>query len=201
VLLDLLKTRSIPAPATQDAGVQSMRMLANVRIIANTSYALEGRAQGGLFNPELLEKLNVFRIEMPPLSKRQDEFEDIALGILGEITRELHREHLRDFSPEAWSSLKAYEWPANIRELRNVLKVAVISAQGDRIEAADLPEFGHDKMDFRATRAQFEKTYLSELLKTFAWDIDRTCRMAGLDRSTLLSKIQEYRLSESQPSV
>ena len=52
--------------------------------MATTSYSLEGRAQGGLFNADLLEKLNVFRIEMPALSARQDEFEDIVLGIKGE---------------------------------------------------------------------------------------------------------------------
>ena len=157
ILLDLLKTKSIPHP--DEPG---MRMLINVRIIATASQQVDSRARGGLFNAELLEKISVFRIEMPPLYKRLDEFEDIAQGIVSEITRELHKEHLRSFSNEARNRLLAYDWPGNIRELRNVLKIAAISAKGDRIESTDLPDFGHDRIDFHATRAEFEKALLSE---------------------------------------
>lgn len=174
-------------------------MLLNVRIIATSSHSLEGRAQGGLFNIDLLERLNVFRIEMPPLSRRQsdckEDFEDIVLGVLGELVREVHREHLRSLSDEAWNELRHYEWPGNIRELRNVLRLAVLAAKGDRIEFEDLPRFGHDRVDFRATREEFEKTYLAELLKTFDWDIDRTCRLARMDRQAVLEKVRKYGLS------
>ncbi|HUP57988.1 MAG TPA: sigma 54-interacting transcriptional regulator [Bdellovibrionota bacterium] len=196
LLLDFLKTRSVSDAAS------SLRMLANVRIIATTSQALEGRAQGGLFNAELLEKLNVFRIEMPPLAKREDEFEDIVLGVMGELAREVHKEHLRELEPEAWQRLRVYDWPGNIRELRNVLKLAVISAKGDRVAAGDLPEFGHDRMDFRATREQFEKVYIQELLKSYDWEIDRACRLAGMDKPTLLAKIESYGLKpDSSPEA
>ena len=187
-LLGYLKTKSVSHPANGG----NMPVIANVRIIGTTSQALEGRAQGGLFNIELLEKLNVFRIEMPPLSKRADEFDDIVIGIIGEITRELHKEHLRVLSVETWNRLRSYDWPGNLRELRNVLRCAVAGAKGDQIETADLPDFGYARIDFRATREQFEKIYLLELLKTFNWEIDKTCRMTRIDKSTLLSKIKHY---------
>lgn len=190
-ILGFLKTRSVPL-----SDGMGMKMLLNVRIIATTDQNLEGRAQGGLFNPELLEKLNAFRLEMPHLSEREGEFEDIVLGITGEITRELHKEYLRSISPEAWNALRAYEWPGNLRELRNVLRLAVISAKGDRIESSDLPEFGHDRVDFRATREEFEKLYLTELLKTYNWQVDKTCRESRMDKSTLLSKMRKYGLEE-----
>lgn len=191
VLQSFLETKSIPHSA--EAATESpMRMLLNVRIIATTSQALEGRAQGGLFNIRLLQKLNVFRIEMPELSKRSEEFEDIVYGILGEITRELHREHLREISPQALVNLRAYEWPGNLRELRNVLRVAVIAAKGDRVEAADLPDFGHDRVDFRSTREEFEKIYILELLKTFDYQIERTCQVSRIDKAVLLSKMKKY---------
>lgn len=190
VILGLIKTKSVPHPQSP-----STPLLLNVRIIATTDQSLSSRAQGGLFNQELVERLNVFRLEMPPLSKRKDEFEDIAQGILGEITRELHKDHIRTLSNETWEALKSYEWPGNIRELRNVLRVAVIAAKTDRIELADLPDFGHDRIDFRATRAQFEKVYLTELLKTFDWEIDRTCRMARLDKGALIAKMKLYQIS------
>ncbi|MEK6704452.1 MAG: sigma 54-interacting transcriptional regulator [Bdellovibrionota bacterium] len=187
ILLDFLKSRSVP-----HHGPDGMRMLINTRIIATTSQSLEGRAQGGLFNAELLDKLNVFRIEMPPLHKRTDEFEDIVNGILGEITRELHKEHIRILTHDSWGKLKSYDWPGNIRELRNVLKMAVVSSNTDRIELEHLPEFGHERIDFRATREQFEKIYITELLKTFGWKIDKTCRMTRIDRETLLTKMRQY---------
>jgi DNA-binding NtrC family response regulator len=186
-LLGFLRTKAVPHPDSDGTP-----MLLNVRVIATTSQALEGRAQGGLFNPELLSKLNVFRIEMPALSKRGEDFEDIALGILGEISREVHKEHLRGIGPAAMAPLKAYEWPGNIRELRNVLRLAVLAANGDQIELVDLPEFGHDRIDFRATREQFERVYILELLKTFDWQIDKTCRMTRMDKGTLLTKMSQY---------
>ena len=196
VLETFLTTKSVPHPADP-----SMRVLINARIIATTNQALDSRAQGGLFNVELLEKLNVFRLEMPPLSKRMDEFEDIVQGIIGEITRELHKEHLRQLDAEVSERLASYEWPGNLRELRNVLRVAVINAQGDRITVSDLPEFGADRIDFRATREQFEKLYILELLKTFDWQIDRTCRMTRMDKGTLLSKIEKYGINVATQSI
>jgi two-component system response regulator HydG len=176
-------------------------MLLNVRIMVTRSQSLEGRAQGGLFNSELLSKLNVFRIEMPSLAKRGEEFDDIVLGIVGEITRELHKEHLRTLSDEAWQDLRDYAWPGNLRELRNVLRLAVVAAKGDRIEKADLPAFGHDRIDFRATREQFEKIYILELMKTFDWQIDKTCRMTRMDKDALLAKMSQYGITaEGHPS-
>ena len=183
-LLQFLKSKTL-----RQNGVP---MLTNIRVVATSSPNIDARAQGGLFNSELLEALNVFRIEMPSLSERIDEFEDIVLSIMNEITSDVHKEHLRSMDREAWSVLRNYDWPGNIRELRNVLKIAVLAAKGDEIEACDLPDFGHDRIDFRATREQFEKIYLMELLKTFDWQIDRTCRMARMDKNTLLAKIDKY---------
>src|SRR5690606_30571368 len=141
ILLNFLKTKSVPMEAKGNVSML-LPMLLNVRVIASTSQMLEGRAQSGMFNDELLKRLNVFRIEMPPLARRTEEFGDIVMGLMNEITHELHKEHLRSISPEALSLIRQYEWPGNIRELRNVLRVAVINAQGDRIEVGDLPDFG-----------------------------------------------------------
>jgi DNA-binding NtrC family response regulator len=195
VLLHFLNTRTLLM-----AESPRVPMLLNVRIMATTSHTLEGRAQCGLFNPELLKKLNVFRLEMPPLARRHDEFDDIVMGIVGEITRELHKEHLRTLAPGAWERLRGYDWPGNLRELRNVLRIAVIAAGGDGIEEADLPAFGHDRLDFRATREEFEKTYILELLKTFDWQIDRLCSLTRMDKRTLLSKIQRYGIRAGSPA-
>lgn len=192
VLLQFLNTRTIQRDGTP--------MLLNVRVIATTDQGLEGRAEGGLFNSGLLERLNVFRIEMPALARRSAEFAEIAQGIVHEITREIHREHVRGIGPEALAKLAAYDWPGNLRELRNVLRVAVVAARGDRVEETDLPRFGHERVDFRATREEFERSYLIELLKTFDWQIDTTCRMTRMDPATLKRKMQQYGIRPEGPS-
>ncbi len=196
ILEQLLDSKSIPHPRTPQ-----MPMLLNVRVMATTSQSLEGRAQGGLFNSELLQKLNVFRLEMPALSKRKEEFEEIMLGLKQEITHELHKEHIKELSPSVWERLKKYDWPGNLRELRNVLRLAIITAKGDQIELTDLPDFGHDRVDFRKTREEFEKIYILELLKTFDWQIDTTCRMSRIDKNTLLSKMHKYGITQPEVSV
>lgn len=196
ILLDYLNTKSIPHPRGNGT-----TMLLNVRIIATTSQSLEGRAQAGLFNSELLKKLNVFRIEMPELKRRKEEFNDIVLGILGEITREIHKEHLRTLSPDAWKKLEDYDWPGNLRELRNVLRLSAISAQGDRIEMRDLPDFGHHRVDFRATREEFEKIYILELLNRFDWRIEETCKNSQIDKNVLLAKMQKYGIEQASQST
>lgn len=188
-ILKFLKTKSVPHTENNQT-----QILLNVRVIATTDHSLEKRSQGGLFNGELLEKLNTFRIEMPPLSKRSEEFEDIVLGIVSEITRELHKEHIKSVSEEAFAALKSYEWPGNLRELRNVLRLAVVSSKRNPIELSDLPEFRQDRIHFRATREQFEKIYILELLKTYDWQIEKICRISQLDESTLMSKIKKYEI-------
>lgn len=172
------------------------KMLLNVRVICTSSQVLEGRAEASLFNPELLHDLNFFKIKMPPLEKRSDEFEDIVLGIAGEVARELHKEYLLNkdggLSEEAWENLRSYDWPGNIRELRNVIRIGVTQAKGDRLEASDFPAFGHDRVDFRATREQFEKIYLSELFKTFHGDFAQITKAAGIEEAILKSKLSQY---------
>jgi len=147
-----------------------------------------------MFNDELLLRLSKNRIEMPALVEREDEFEDIAMGILQEITHELHKEYIRGFSEAVWRKLREYDWPGNLRELRNVLRMAAVASETERVEVKDLPDFGHDKINFQATRSEFEKIYLSELLKSFQHDLDKVARAARMERVTLLEKLKRLGL-------
>lgn len=82
-----------------------------------------------MFNDELLLHFSKNRIEMPNLANRAEEFEDITMGILDEITHELHKEYIKGFGEQAWRKLRDYDWPGNLRELRNVLRMAVVSCE------------------------------------------------------------------------
>lgn len=197
ILLNYLKAKSTTCQEAQNQEQNSI----SARIIGATNQTLEGRAQGGLFNIELLEKMNVFRIEMPPLCKRLDEFEDIVIGILVEIARELDKETIYSLSQSAWEKLKKYDWPGNIRELRNVLRLAVASVKEVQIESENLPDFSSSPVDFQATREKFEKIYILGLLKTFNWEIEKTCNMTRMDKSMLISKMKHYGISLQTESI
>jgi DNA-binding NtrC family response regulator len=196
ILFKFLKTRCIPHPEHPDT-----HMLLNVRVVATAGQPLEARAQAGLFNPELLRKLNVFRVQMPDLAQRSDEFEDIVLGILNEITKETHKEYLRHISEEAWAQLKGYEWPGNLRELRNVLRVAILNAQGDRLDVSDFPQFGHHHVDYRATREEFERIYLLEVLATADWEIEKASELSRIPQDTFITKMKHHEISQHEPSL
>ena len=200
VLLNFIKTKSVPQSQKGQSGSASISMMTpvpmimNVRIIATSVPQVDSRARAGMFNDELLLRLSKNRIEMPNLAEREDEFEDIAMGILHEITRELHKEYVKGFAEGVWRQLRDYDWPGNLRELRNVLRMAVVSCETERVEAKDLPDFGHDKINFQATRSEFEKIYLSELLKSFNHDLDKTARASRMERVTLLEKLKRLGL-------
>jgi len=196
-LLDSLKNKVVNI-GTPESPVQR---IINARIIATTSQSLEGRAQGGLFNRELFLKLNVFRVEMPDLSDRPQEFREITTELLDEIKSELHREYLKGISDEAFKKLEKYDWPGNLRELRNVLRIAVITCKTEQIEVSDLPDFGPGKIDFLATREEFEKIYLTELLNTFDWKIDKTAEATRIDQHSLKSKIERYGIIREVPRL
>lgn len=196
-LLNYLKAKTLSTHGDQN----NDRSPGPARIIGSTNQTLEGRAQGGLFNIELLEKMNVFRIEMPSLCKRLDEFEDIVIGILVEIARELDKSTVYSLSQSAWEKLKKYDWPGNIRELRNVLRLALASVKDSQIESQHLPDFSSSPVDFQATREKFEKIYILELLKTFNWEIEKTCNMTRMDKSMLISKMKHYGISLQTESI
>jgi transcriptional regulator with GAF, ATPase, and Fis domain len=99
---------------------------ADVRVVAATNRELSREVAQGRFRQDLHDRLNVFPIEMPPLRERREDVALIAVHLVAEICRRMHREALA-LGPEELSELEAYDWPGNVRELRNLLERAVIS--------------------------------------------------------------------------
>jgi DNA-binding NtrC family response regulator len=111
----------------------------NARLIAATNMDLEEEVREGRFRKDLFYRLNVIRIEVPPLRKRQQDIPVLARELLAKLRDEfqLHEDPVVD--PAAMIALKKYHWPGNVRELRNVLERALIFSQGkgvtlDRLE-------------------------------------------------------------------
>ncbi|MCK6551290.1 sigma 54-interacting transcriptional regulator, partial [Myxococcota bacterium] len=110
----------------------------DVRIVAATHRDLETMVARGQLRADLLYRLKVLEITIPPLRARRQDVEALAIHFLARLTAE---EHGRDLaiSPEALALLVAYDWPGNVRELRNVIERAAVVSRGARIEPRHLP--------------------------------------------------------------
>jgi len=113
---------------------------ADVRIVAATNRELTREVAQGRFRQDLYYRLNVFPIEMPALRERREDVALIAVHLVAEICRRMHRETLA-LGPDELAELEGYDWPGNVRELRNVLERAVISTPHSASRLA-LPPIG-----------------------------------------------------------
>jgi NtrC-family two-component system response regulator AlgB len=131
-LLRLLQEREY-----ERVGESKMRM-ANVRVIAATNRDLKAAVARGAFREDLLYRLDVISLHLPPLRERPGDILSIAETQLQQMARQSGRP-AKSFSATARQAMERYAWPGNIRELRNVIERATILSVGDQIELADLP--------------------------------------------------------------
>lgn len=112
----------------------------NVRVIAATNRPLEADMRSGRFREDLFWRLNVVRIEMPPLRERREDLSLLINHLLSRINAEC-RTRITGLSREAMGLLQSYDWPGNVRELSNVLKHGAIMAEGLVVNVQDLPDY------------------------------------------------------------
>ena len=110
----------------------------DVRVIAATHQHLEERVRAGTFREDLFHRLNVIRLELPPLRSRPDDIEPLADHFLRTTAQELGVEPKR-LTPRATTVLRAYAWPGNVRQLENVCRRVMIMAPSREIDVDDLP--------------------------------------------------------------
>src|SRR5262249_10562324 len=152
---------------------------------------------------DLLYRLKVVEIRIPPLRDRADDIPLLVDTLLGKITRELHKP-VRYVAPQALALLTAYRWPGNVRELENMLTRAVVLAKSDVLEASLLPlpggapaapaaEESDDEGPIRPLRV-VERREIERALRATGWNKRRACALLEISRPTLDRKIDEYGL-------
>jgi DNA-binding NtrC family response regulator len=110
----------------------------DVRVIAATNVDLEAAVAAGRFRRDLMYRLNVYPIRIPPLRERVDDVEPLALHLLQRFAA-LHRKTVAGFSDRALDAMRGYPWPGNVRELENLIERGVILASaGEPIDLSDL---------------------------------------------------------------
>lgn len=119
-------------------GSDSIRRI-DVRILTATNHNLRELVDQNLFREDLLYRLDVYNIHVPPLRERQDDIPMLAKAFLEEFRAEMGKA-VTEISGEALSAMMAYSWPGNVRELRNAIERSLLTSKGDTIEKQDLPD-------------------------------------------------------------
>jgi DNA-binding NtrC family response regulator len=180
------------------AGTRTIEV--DVRIVTSTVVDLETMVASGSFRGDLYYRLNVIRLDLPPLRERLEDLPDLADAMLREITARSGGEPRR-LSPAALERLEHHDWPGNLRELGNVLESAAITCAGPEIPAAALsigPGDGSgpiaEALRGRQTLAQLEEKYIREVLRLTRGKRTEAARILGINRKTLLEKRKRYRI-------
>jgi two-component system, NtrC family, response regulator AlgB len=166
---------------------------ADVRIIAATNTDLEKAVQSGKFREDLFYRLNVFRIELPPLRDRQEDLVPLAERLLAGLSG--HKK-LLGFTPEARDAILGYAWPGNVRELRNVLERAVILCHGERIGVEDLPagfsrRAPSEQIGDAISLDRLEEVHIRRVLAS-SRSLEDAAQVLGIDPATLWRKRKKF---------
>jgi two-component system nitrogen regulation response regulator NtrX len=184
----------------------------DVRVVSSTSRDLENEIQEKRFREDLFYRLNVVPVVIPPLAERRDDIPALAEHF---FTRYANEQGVPapDIAPEALAALQAYDWPGNVRQLRNVVERTVILAPRERlatIEADMLPDeiIGRTSNDngngmsalmgvpLREARESFEREYLRIQIRRFSGNISKTAGFIGMERSALHRKLKLLGMGE-----
>lgn len=170
----------------------------DVRIIAATNRVLEEEVKKGTFREDLYYRLNVIHIHVPPLRERKDDIPLLVASFLEEFAVE-NGKNIKGIDSQAKSAIYNYNWPGNIRELRNCIESAVVMCSGEEIKLEDLPptvskSAGDQSINIpaNATLDEAEKIIILQTLAANKNNKSKTADLLGIGRKTLHRKLEEY---------
>ncbi len=182
----------------------SRQIAVDVRVVSSTARDLDNEMAEKRFREDLFYRLNVVPVEVPSLTERRDDIPALARHFFARYASE-QGVTAPDISEEAMAALQAYDWPGNVRQLRNVVERTVILTpreRMERIEADMLPQeisggsgeaAGITALmgaPLREARESFEREYLSIQIRRFSGNISKTASFIGMERSALHRKLK-----------
>ncbi len=206
-LLRVLETHSvIPVGGQEPISV-------DVRIIAATHKTLRGEVEANRFRADLMYRLRVVPIFIPPLRERTGDVMLLAQHFIAELNQRSPR-RIERISDEAAGMLLAHDWPGNIRELRNVIEYAFVIGEGPVLEVADLPpellgvppplparfaSLSHASVGPRTVPAADERERILAALRSSAGHVGHAAAVLGMSRVTLWRRMKQLGLSGRGP--
>ncbi|QLA14742.1 sigma-54-dependent transcriptional regulator [Desulfolutivibrio sulfoxidireducens] len=180
----------------------------DIRVLAATNKNLEEAVAAGEFREDLFYRLNVVRLDMPPLRERREDIPILAAHFLERYAAE-NAKPFKGFSPEAIDYLTAYEWPGNVRQLQNVIERCVVLSSGEVIGVEDLPlEIKDEESQYKSavdllpvrinlneTLEKIEAALVRRALARSNFVQVKAAEMLGLSKSLLQYKLKKYKLT------
>jgi two-component system nitrogen regulation response regulator NtrX len=179
----------------------------DVRVIAATNKKLEDEIAAGRFREDLLYRLNVVPIEVPPLRSRREDVPQLVAHFVAQLA-EGQGVPPKTVSDGALERLKRHHWPGNVRELRNTVERLLILANGDVVGESDVSRMVGPMAEetglgdvllqsetFEQFKQNAERAFLLAKLKEYDWNVSETARRLDMPRSNLYKKIERYGLA------
>ncbi len=175
----------------------SKNIKVDVRIISATNKDLAEEVKKSTFREDLFYRLNVIPIPLPPLRERKEDIPELVDYFLGYFAAE-YGQKPKKITPDGLKMLEIYDWPGNIRELRNVIERLVIMTPSNTVtpkniilgEAARSDYFTFSTL--KEARESFEKDFIIKKLEENNWNISKTAEILDIERSNLHRKIKAY---------
>ncbi len=182
----------------------------DVRVVAATSRDLEAEVAAGRFRKDLLYRIKVVHLKVPPLRERQGDIPQLADHFVGAHAEKLGRA-VHGLDTAALRLLVAHPWPGNVRQLENVLERAVLLCDGDHVTAADLPaelraaargaepDPPDEVLSFKQRLPALEAELIAKALDRTAGNRSQAARLLEISYKALLYKIRDYGLDREAP--
>ncbi|QQV75819.1 sigma-54-dependent Fis family transcriptional regulator [Sphingomonas aliaeris] len=185
----------------------------DVRVVSATARDLMQEIAEGRFREDLYYRLNVVPVLIPGLAERREDIPALVHHFMAHYASE-RRVPTPEIAPDAMVALQSYEWPGNVRQLRNVVERTIIMAPGDRIGRIDLDLLPAEVLGdpgeiggsgnaimgspLREARETFEREYLRVQIRRFSGNISRTAHFIGMERSALHRKLKLLGITETR---
>ena len=180
-------------------GTKMMRV--SVRVVAATNKNLAQAVAAGKFREDLLYRLQIVPVTIPPLRERAEDIPLLIESFLEHFTTK-HKRRRKKLSTEALLICQRFPWPGNVRQLRNIIERLVITCRNATIEVADLPDFlrEHDQTTTTFTirpgmsLAEVEKLLMRQTLTHVTANREEAAKLLGVSRRSLQYKLKQYGL-------
>jgi len=175
----------------------SIRSLkADVRIIAATHRNIEAMVAEETFRQDLYYRINVIKLEIPPLRERMEDVPLLVNHFIGRFSA-LHDKNISGISPDALNLLMSYDYPGNVRELENIIEHGCVLCPGSLIRAKDLPDWLRPppkEISGASSLEEVEKQFIISVLKKNNWNRLAAARELKIHKTTLFRKIKKLRI-------
>ena len=189
----------------------------DVRVLSSSARTLTDEIDAGRFREDFYYRLNVVPVFIPSLAERREDIPVLVEHFIARYSAD-RRVPTPDVAADAMAALQAYDWPGNVRQLRNMMERTIILAPGDRMSRIDVdmlpseilsdPTVGQGNnpasaimgAPLREAREAFEREYLRVQIRRFSGNISRTAHFIGMERSALHRKLKILGMVEDRDS-